>query len=237
MWNWLFGGGNSDDGGGGGGSRKNDPNKTIGKMNDILDLLSKRETHLKKQRDKHDNEIKIYMSKDQKIEALHCLKKKKRIDEELKNLRAQMDNVETISGRLEQTVVNLEVFKAQKRGATALKTVTNEMSVDKIELEMDKVKEAMEDADDITRAVSQPLGTEVYDDDALESELNELNTQQHTTENSLPQQQQQVQVEFTMEDVKIPKTKIGIVNPSSQPRLLSSVDDELIQLEAELHGK
>lgn len=100
---------------------------------------------------------------------------------------------------------------------------------------MDKVRETMEDAKEISDAISQTLGTEVYDEGALEDELAEL-------ENEINQQNKV--------DLEIPKTKITsnkkeeeITETKKVPISLGGgkknedLDDELAAMERELHGK
>lgn len=96
----------------------------------------------------------------------------------------------------------------------------------------------MEDAEEISQAISQPLGTEVFDEGELEDELAQLEAEMDD--------KNKVDV-----DVNIPKTKIStgpkvVEEPSKKVAVgMSSggsskkndVDDELAQLEAELHGK
>lgn len=101
---------------------------------------------------------------------------------------------------------------------------------------MDKVREVMDDAKDISDAISQPLNSEVFDEGALEDELAEL-------ENEVNQQNK---VELEIPKTKITGNKKEVEEVTKQKVAVSiggskgkneDLDDELAQMEKELHGK
>lgn len=82
--------------------------------------------------------------------------------------------LETQCMTLENTQVNVETFQALRSGANQMKAIHQQMNVDAVDTTMDDIQEEMATADEIGRAISQPVGTELYDDDDLEAELREM---------------------------------------------------------------
>lgn len=109
---WLFGK-----------KKEVDPNESINKMKDTQDTLQKREQLLNKKIEKETEEAKKHMQKNNKKAALICLKRKKQYEAEIEKLNKQMMNIETMSLQLEQTVIDMETFKAQQQGAKAMKDI------------------------------------------------------------------------------------------------------------------
>jgi len=83
--------------------------------------------------------------------------------------------IETQVMTLEGANVNLEAMNAMKMGASTMKSIHKDMNVDKVDDIMDDIREQMDIANEISDAIAQPLGgTEVFDEDELLSELEEL---------------------------------------------------------------
>jgi charged multivesicular body protein 4 len=224
---WLFGK-----------KKEVDPNHSINKMKDTLEVLEKREKHLTKQIEKETAEAKGHMAKNNKKAALLCLKRKKIFEGEIEKLNAQMMNVQTMSMKLESTVIDMETFKAQQEGAKAMKNIFKSTNVDKIDVEMEKVRDTMEDAREISDAISQPLGTDVFDEGELEDELAQLEAEMNDqnkvdVEINIPKNKISGGTKQVEEPVK--KVAVGMSNGGGSKK--HDVDDELAQLEAEFHGK
>jgi charged multivesicular body protein 4 len=90
---------------------------------------------------------------------------------------------------LESAHVNMETFTALRSGANQMKAIHGQMSVDTVDNIMDDIQEEMATADEIGRAISQPIGSTLYDEDELEAELQEmeeLNLQEKMLEQPTP---------------------------------------------------
>ena len=77
---------------------------------------------------------------------------------------------------LESATVNMEVVKGMQSGVDTMKRMTRAMDVDKVDDLMGEIKEGMDNAEDISNIISQPVG-EPLDDDELLAELNEMEEQ------------------------------------------------------------
>ena len=100
----------------------------------------------------------------------------------------QIDSLETQLTSIEGANLNLETMKAMKQGAQAMKQIHGEYDVDKVENTMDDIREQVELADEISEAISRPVGTEFVDEDELDEELAMLQEEEkeHKQQNSCP---------------------------------------------------
>ncbi|ETN14800.1 hypothetical protein PPTG_22013 [Phytophthora nicotianae INRA-310] len=106
--------------------------------------------------------------------AIFALKRKKMYEAEVEKLQGARMTLETQVMTLESAHVNMETFTALRSGAEQMKAIHGQMNVDKVDNIMDDIQEEMATADEIGRAISQPLGSQLYDDDELEDELREM---------------------------------------------------------------
>ncbi|CAI5740277.1 unnamed protein product [Peronospora destructor] len=93
---------------------------------------------------------------------------------EVEKLQGARMTLKTQVMTLESAHVNMETFTALRSGAEQMRAIHGQMNVDKVDNIMDDIQEEMATADEIGRAISQPLGSQLYDDDELEDELREM---------------------------------------------------------------
>lgn len=144
-------------------------------MRESLDLLEKRERVVMVKRDEEISKAKDFMKKKNKNGALICMKRKRAYDDQLNKLGAQKLNIDNMIMKLESAATDVDMFKAQEDGARALKQVYGKNTAETIDRKMDEVRDTMEQADEISNAISQPLG--LYgdmDEDDLLQELADL---------------------------------------------------------------
>lgn len=104
-----------------------------------------------------------------------ALKRKKMYEQQRENLRGARFNLESQVLAIENANVNKETIDAMRTGAAAMKSIHGELNIDKVENAMDDVREQMDLANEITAAISQPLGMDMgLDLDELDAELEEL---------------------------------------------------------------
>ena len=147
---------------------------TIRKLREQLESLEKRELHIAKKITLQLQEAKLKSAAKDKRGALFALKRKKMYEAEVEKLQGARMTLETQVMTLESAHVNMETFTALRSGAEQMKTIHGQMNVDKVDNIMDDIQEEMATADEIGRAISQPLGSQLYDDDELEEELREM---------------------------------------------------------------
>lgn len=144
---------------------------TIRKIREQLDTLEKRELHIEKKIGLQLEEAKKKSAGKDKRGAIFALKRKKMFEAEIEKLQGARMTLETQVMTLESAHVNMETFQALRSGANQMKAIHGQMNVDTVDNIMDDIQEEMATADEIGRAISQPLGSTLYDDDELEEEL------------------------------------------------------------------
>lgn len=148
--------------------------ETIRKLREQLESLEKREQHIVKKIALQLSEAKQKSAAKDKRGAIFALKRKKMYEAEVEKLQGARMTLETQVMTLESAHVNMETFTALRSGAEQMKAIHGQMNVDKVDNIMDDIQEEMATADEIGRAISQPLGSQLYDDDELEDELREM---------------------------------------------------------------
>ncbi|KAG2520900.1 hypothetical protein JM18_006880 [Phytophthora kernoviae] len=148
--------------------------ETIRKLREQLESLEKRELHIVKKIALQLAEAKQKSAQKDKRGAIFALKRKKMYEAEVEKLQGARMTLETQVMTLESAHVNMETFTALRSGAEQMKSIHGQMNVDTVDNIMDDIQEEMATADEIGRAISQPLGSQLYDDDELEDELREM---------------------------------------------------------------
>lgn len=178
MFNRLFGkekqvqpnrGGSGGSSGGAAGG--NSAGKTMENMDAAIDLLEKRESALEKRMEAELAKAKQFYAKKNTQGALQCMKRKKMYEEQLMNIGAQKQNLETLKFTVQNQTMNQEVLKAQVAAKDELKHSNKKMNADKIEDNMDELMEEMDKANQVSEALRQPLDTNFVDEDDLMNEL------------------------------------------------------------------
>ncbi|EDK40636.2 hypothetical protein PGUG_04734 [Meyerozyma guilliermondii ATCC 6260] len=162
MWNYLFGGNNKQ--------KKELPKKAIVELREHIQMLHKKRSHLESQIADQDALARKHISTNKAL-AKNALKRKKGYETNLMKIENQIDTLETQLTSIEGANLNLETMKAMKQGAQAMKQIHGEYDVDKVETTMDDIREQVELADEISDAISRPVGTEYVDEDELDEEL------------------------------------------------------------------
>lgn len=150
------------------------------------------------------------------------MKNKKQHQAQFDKLGSQIANMMTMVSTLESAATDVETLKANQDAAKSLKGIYKEVGgVEKVEDMIDDVRDTMDRANELSAALSQPLGDVAFEDDidaelealeesALSSQLNELN-----------------------KPSKVKPTEAATTTTKAKAK--SAEEDELAQLEAELN--
>uniref|UniRef100_A0A493T8U8 Charged multivesicular body protein 4B n=1 Tax=Anas platyrhynchos platyrhynchos TaxID=8840 RepID=A0A493T8U8_ANAPP len=107
--------------------------------------------------------------------ALQALKRKKRYEKQLAQIDGTLSTIEFQREALENANTNTEVLKNMGLAAKAMKAAHDNMDIDKVDELMQDIAEQQELADEISTAISKPVGFgEDFDEDELMAELEEL---------------------------------------------------------------
>lgn len=148
------------------------PQDSLVKLKDTLSLLEKRIAFLT---DKINKEIAFCRAniKD-KNACLLALKRKKPLETERARLQqAELTLQEQIMA-IESAGLNRTILDSMSYGAQTLQRINKNTDVDKVDDTMLKIQEQMEVTQEISNAISRPLGSTVIDEDDLLAELQEL---------------------------------------------------------------
>ncbi|CAD6635065.1 BAH_G0034620.mRNA.1.CDS.1 [Saccharomyces cerevisiae] len=170
MWSSLFGWTSSN------AKNKESPTKAIVRLREHINLLSKKQSHLRTQITNQENEARIFLTKGNKVMAKNALKKKKTIEQLLSKVEGTMESMEQQLFSIESANLNLETMRAMQEGAKAMKTIHSGLDIDKVDETMDEIREQVELGDEISDAISRPLitGANEVDEDELDEELDML---------------------------------------------------------------
>ncbi|KAJ5069333.1 charged multivesicular body protein 4c [Anaeramoeba ignava] len=155
--------------------------ESITKLRDTIQMLEKRETYLQQKIDAELINAKKNATKN-KRSALQSLKKKKFYEQQIEKAQSTKMTLESQMMTLEGASMNLEVIKAMKQGGDTLRQIHGELDVDSVQDLVDDIQEQFTLAEEISDAISTPLGPQM-DEDELMEELEEL--EQQTIEEQL----------------------------------------------------
>ncbi|CAN3359247.1 vacuolar-sorting protein Snf7p [Diutina catenulata] len=177
MWNYLFGGNAQQ--------KKDRPKKAIVQLREQIQILNKKRAHLESQMADQDAIARKNITSNKTV-AKNALKRKKGYEVQLDKLENQIQSLENQLNTIEGANLNLETMRAMKEGASAMKQIHGEYNVDKVEDTMEEIREQVELADEISEAISRPVGAEYIDEDELDEELAELQREEAAKEAPAP---------------------------------------------------
>lgn len=148
--------------------------KQIHEREDQINIYVMRRVLLEKKISELETKAKDYLNAGKRPMALQSIKLKKQYEDQIQTLNQQILNLETLNATIESTLINMDTLNMQKKGAEQLKTMLKNKTVADIEKTKDEIMDTMEDIQEVTDVLAQPLETTKYDDDELEGELTSL---------------------------------------------------------------
>ncbi|XP_069112655.1 charged multivesicular body protein 4c-like isoform X2 [Argopecten irradians] len=150
------------------------PQDAIQKLSEVQEMLMKKSAFLEKKIDGELATAKKNGTKNKRV-ALQALKRKKRYEKQLTNIDGTLSTIEFQREALENANTNTEVLKVMGVAAKAMKGAHKDLDVDQVHNMMDEVADQQEVANEISEAISNPVGFgEDVDEDDLLAELEEL---------------------------------------------------------------
>lgn len=147
--------------------------EAIIKIQSTIDLLHKKQKFIGT---KIDREIRLAkdLAKTNRKAALAALKRKRMYDDQVNQMENTIFNLQTQKISIEGSTLNMEVFNVMKEGSEAMKHIHGQISIDDVDDIILDVQDQMDISNEIGRAISQTVSTDVFDEDELEKELMEL---------------------------------------------------------------
>ncbi|KAI5621994.1 charged multivesicular body protein 4c, partial [Silurus asotus] len=170
-------------GAGGKGDKTPTAQDAIQKLRETEQMLSKKQEFLEKKIETELLTAKKNGTKNKRA-ALQALKRKKRYEKQLAQIDGTLSTIEYQREALENSNTNTEVLKNMGYAAKAMKNAHQNMDIDKVDELMQDITEQQELAQEISDAISKPVGFgEEFDEDELLAELEEL--EQEELDNNL----------------------------------------------------
>ncbi|KAI9317694.1 Snf7-domain-containing protein [Dichotomocladium elegans] len=146
----------------------------IYKLRETLDMLEKRQAFLEAKANNELKTAKLNATKNRRV-ALLALKRKKAYENNIEKINGARMTIETQMMAIENANVNLETMSAMRAGAEAMKNIHGSMDINKVDTTMDDIRDQMDIANEISEAISRPVGMgEELDEEELLNELEEL---------------------------------------------------------------
>ncbi|XP_061903654.1 charged multivesicular body protein 4b-like [Entelurus aequoreus] len=150
------------------------PQDAVQKLRETEEMLTKKQEFLEKKIDQETMTAKRHGMKNKRA-ALQALKRKKRYLTQLQQIDGTLSTIEFQREALENANTNTEVLKNMGFAAKAMKAAHQDLNIDKVDDMMDDITEQHEIAQEITNAISNPIGFgEDVDEDELLAELEEM---------------------------------------------------------------
>jgi charged multivesicular body protein 4A/B len=150
--------------------------EAIQRLRDALALLEKRDALLQGKIDREVAFARDNATRNRRG-ALAAIKRKRMYETQQERDAAARTTLETQILTLEGSAVTLDTMAAMRAGASTMKAIHGNMTVEAVDEIHEEIAEQMGVADEINAAISQPLGgTAAYDEDDLASELDALGT-------------------------------------------------------------
>ncbi|KAI4904889.1 hypothetical protein NFI96_011588 [Prochilodus magdalenae] len=210
-------------GSGGKGGKGPTPQEAIQKLRETEAMLTKKQEFLEQKIEAELVTAKKNGTKNKRA-ALQALKRKKRYEKQLAQIDGTLSTIEFQREALENANTNTEVLKNMGFAAKAMKNAHENMDIDKVDDLMQDITEQQELAQEISDAISRPVGFgEEFDEDELLAELEEL--EQEELDNTL------LEIGGT-ENVPLPSVPSTSLPSKPAKKKLEEDEDEMEELKA-----
>ncbi|KAH7689138.1 Snf7 family protein [Dioscorea alata] len=154
---------------------KTDTIVTVSKLNESLQFLEKKEKTVQKKMVTELEKAREFIRAKNKGAAMHCLKKKKRYEQQIELLGNYQLRIHDQLILIESASVTTQTVDALRSGAAKLKEVQKKYNINSVDKTLDEINEQTENLRLVQDALSVPLGSLAdLDEDELEMELEEL---------------------------------------------------------------
>uniref|UniRef100_A0A673JPV5 Charged multivesicular body protein 4b-like n=1 Tax=Sinocyclocheilus rhinocerous TaxID=307959 RepID=A0A673JPV5_9TELE len=139
------------------GGKSSSPQEAIQRLRETEEMLTKKQEFLEKKIEQELVTAKRNGTKNKRA-ALQALKRKKRYEKQLAQIDGTLSTIEFQREALENAHTNTEVIKNMGFAAKAMKAAHDNMDIDKVDELMQDITEQQELAQEISDAISKPVG-------------------------------------------------------------------------------
>lgn len=158
------------------GKKEDDPSpeEAIQKLRETEKILIKKQEFLEQKIQQELQTAKKHGTKNKRA-ALQALRRKKRLEQQLAQTDGTLSTLELQREAIENATTNAEVLRTMGLAARAMSKAHQDMDINKVDELMSDITEQQEIAQQISDAISQPVGFgDSVDEDELLEELEEL---------------------------------------------------------------
>nr|XP_057926716.1 charged multivesicular body protein 7 [Doryrhamphus excisus] len=137
-------------------------------------LLEARLEKLSLEADKSKEEARVLLREGKKVQALRCLRGRKRGEKRADGLFCQLESIRGILDRIAQSQTDEMVLQAYQAGVTSLRFSLKDVTVERAESLVDQIQELCDKQDDVNQTISGAVTSADDDIDELEEELKSL---------------------------------------------------------------
>ncbi|XP_026966704.1 transmembrane 9 superfamily member 1 isoform X3 [Sagmatias obliquidens] len=150
------------------------PEEAIQKLKETEKILIKKQEFLEQKIEQELQTAKKHGTKNKRA-ALQALRRKKRLEQQLAQTDGTLSTLEFQREAIENATTNAEVLRTMDLAAQGMKKAYQDMDIDKVDELMADITEQQEVAQQISDAISRPVGFgDDVDEDELLEELEEL---------------------------------------------------------------
>ncbi|XP_012382571.1 charged multivesicular body protein 4a [Dasypus novemcinctus] len=150
------------------------PEEAIQKLKETEEILIKKQEFLEQKIQQELQTAKKHGTKNKRA-ALQALRRKKRLEQQLAQTDGTLSTLEFQREAIENATTNAEVLRTMELATRGMKKAYQDMDINKVDELMADITEQQEVAQQISDAISQPVGFgDDVDEDELLEELEEL---------------------------------------------------------------
>jgi hypothetical protein len=147
--------------------------KTIQLLEESITMIDKKIAHNEILIQKLTTTInEMIKQKKEKSAIMPILKRKQRINKNIKDLEGQKENLELQCNSIRTIIFNKQLVSSMKMGADLLKKHTKDININDVDEFMTTYTETTDDINQISQVLSQPII--ISDDTELENELDDM---------------------------------------------------------------
>lgn len=141
--------------------------KAVNSIKDSIEMLNKKQIFIEKNINQLRSEASDELKNGNKNKAILLLKKVKMNEKELENIAGMLHNLELQLFAVERTIFNKEIVESIKGVNSIMTNMSGTIKIDEVTEMMDSMHEHIEDLDEIGQILSQPVGSQLSEDELL----------------------------------------------------------------------
>lgn len=211
-----------------------DKELSLRRLEDAKVVIEQDMVKLEEEVERCKEEAREAIKQNNKSKCMNILKKKARLSQQLEHKLNQFDNIEVLEDQLLNSDTNKQILEALAKSSQALKA--KQPSADHVDDLLISIEDAMESQKSLLHDISRPIGGQVFDEDELELELNQLIEEDEIEKIAVSSKAAPDTSKVATRskgDAKVPATNS---QPANSPEAEDSESDELFERLRRLKG-